>query len=113
MAQIPFDETLRKIRRGVLINELTEQLQDIVKAVEDTGKSGEITIKLTIKKFSRMNAIDITDKVTIKLPQDQPESTMMFATPEGNLVTEDPRQQKLPLSAVSIPGSADVIALKK
>ena len=113
MAQTPFDETLRKIRRGVLINELTEQMQDVVKAVEDTGKSGEITIKLTIKKFSRMNAIDITDKVTVKLPQDQPESTMMFATPEGNLVTEDPRQQKLPLSAVNIPGSAEVIALKK
>lgn len=113
MAQKPFNETLCSIRAGVLVNELTEKLAAAVKAVEETGKSGELTLKLTIKKIARFGAIDIADKVTVKIPEDQPVTTLMFSTPEGNLVTEDPRQQKLELRAVPVPGAADVISLAR
>lgn len=37
---------------------------------------------------------------------------MMYSTPEGNLITEDPRQQKLDLKSVRAVGAADVSPIK-
>ncbi len=113
MAQIPFQKTIQHIRGGMLCDEATEQLQAVVKAVEETGKPGELTIKLIIKRLGRSGALDISDKVTSKVPKDQPITTMMFVSPEGNLITEDPRQNKLDLKTVTVTGSSDVISINQ
>lgn len=111
MAQIPFEKTLQHLRAGMLCSEATEKLAEVVKGVEETGKPGEFTIKLTIKKLGRSGALDIIDKITTKVPADQPITTMMFVSPEGNLITEDPRQAKLDLKTVTVTGSSDVISI--
>lgn len=46
-------ETLRHVRGGVLLDEASEKLAEIVKAVDTTGRSGKLTIELQIKKLSR------------------------------------------------------------
>ncbi|WP_159990841.1 hypothetical protein [Pelistega ratti] len=96
----PFDETLKQIRAGLLLNEAAEKLQEVVTAVDATGKQGEFILKLTIKKIGRTGTMEIADKVTTKVPQEAPVTTMMFVTPEGNLLTEDPRQTKLDIERV-------------
>lgn len=111
MSQIPFEKTILHIRGGMLCHEATEQLAEVVKGVEETGKPGELTIKLTIKRLGRSGALDISDKVTSKVPKDQPITTMMFVSPEGNLITEDPRQSKLDLKTIPVTGSSDVISI--
>ncbi|WP_169294637.1 hypothetical protein [Advenella sp. EE-W14] len=111
MAQIPFEQTIQRIRSGMLCLEATEQLAQVVKAVEETGKPGELNIKITIKRLGRSGALDISDKVTSKVPKEQPITTMMFVSPEGNLLTEDPRQSKLDLKTVPVTGSSDVISI--
>lgn len=112
MALKPITETLRHVRGGLLINEASELLAEIVKAVEVTGKAGKLTIELQIKKLSRSGALEIIDKVTSKTPTEAPLTTMMYPTPEGNLITEDPRQQKLDLKTVRAVGAADVTPIK-
>ena len=96
----------------MLLDEAAEQLSEIVKAVDATGKGGKLTIELTIKKLSRSGALEIIDKVTSKAPTEAPLTTMMYPTPEGNLITEDPRQQKLDLKSVRVVGAADVTPIK-
>ena len=112
MAIKPITETLRHVRGGLLINEATEQLADVVKAVEITGKSGRLVIELQVKKLSRSGALEIIDKVTAKVPTEAPLTTMMYPTPEGNLITEDPRQAKLDLKAIRAVGAADITPIK-
>lgn len=112
MALTPITETLRHVRGGLLIIEASEQLAELVKAVEITGKGGKLVIELQVKKLSRSGALEIIDKVTSKVPTEAPLSTMMYPTPEGNLITEDPRQAKLDLKAVRAVGAADITPIK-
>lgn len=112
MAIKPITDTLRHVRSGLLINEASELLAEIVKAVEVTGKSGKLTIELQVKKLSRSGALEIIDKVTSKIPTEAPLTTMMYPTPEGNLITEDPRQQKLDLKSVRAVGASDITPIK-
>jgi hypothetical protein len=39
----------------------------------------------------------LTGKVKLTKPADEPMEVMLFATPEGNLVADDPNQRKLDL----------------
>ena len=112
MALKPITETLRHVRGGLLITEASEQLAEVVKAVENTGKSGKLIIELQVKKLSRSGALEVIDKVTAKVPAEAPLSTMMYPTPDGNLITEDPRQAKLDLKAVRVVGAADITPIK-
>lgn len=108
MAIKPITETLRHVRGGQMIDEASDMLAEVVRAVETTGKAGELVIRLQVKKLSRSGALEIIDKVTHKVPSEAPLTTMMFPTPEGNLITDDPRQHKLDLRTVRIAGAADV-----
>lgn len=105
MALRPFEETAKQIRRGFFLIELAEKLAAVAQAVDATGKQGELNIKLTIKKISRVGAMEISDKITTKIPTEPAETTMVFVTPEGNLLTQDPRQQSLDLEQVKIKGA--------
>jgi len=108
MAVKPITETLERLRGGQMLDEASEKLAEIVRAVDVTGKAGELTIKLQVKKLSRSGALEVIDKVTAKVPEESPITTMMYPTPEGNLITEDPRQQKLDLKIPQIAGAEDV-----
>ncbi|GAA5231785.1 hypothetical protein FOZ76_14610 [Verticiella sediminum] len=104
-------DTLRHVRGGMLLDEAAQALANVVMAVESTGKDGELTIKLKVKRLSRSGAIEIIDTLTHKAPQEERLTTMFYPTPEGNLLTQDPRQQHLDLHSVEIPGAANAIAV--
>jgi hypothetical protein len=48
----------------------------------------------------------ITDTLRLTKPAEEPLEALLFATPEGNLVADDPHQQKLDLKVA--PGAADL-----
>ena len=97
----PISDVLRHLGAGCLMDEASEKMSDLVKAVDQTGKAGKITITIKLRKATA-GALAVTGDVTVKKPAEQPMESLMFATPEGNLLTEDPRQNKLDLKPVAV-----------
>ena len=97
----PITDTLRNIGGGVFIDLASDKLSELVTAVDTSGKSGRIDLTINVKKATRGGAMLITGKVKLTKPAEEPMEAMMFATPEGNLVIDDPHQQKLDLKAVN------------
>lgn len=111
MPSRPFFDTARDIRRGQFLEDCADELQKVVRAVDESGKSGKLVITLTIKPASKgQGAYILADKVKASLPELPVGETILFATPEGNLVPNDPRQKELSLKSITAPGvqSADL-----
>lgn len=90
----PFDAVLRDIRYGDSIDELSEKFGALVGAVTATQKAGEITYKIKLKPAGG-DAIEVIDSISVKMPELPRGSSVFFATPENNLVRNDPRQPAL------------------
>jgi hypothetical protein len=97
MSSRPLADTLRHIGAGVFIDQASDQLAELVSAVDERGKSGTLTLQISIKKASRGGAMNVTGKITVKKPAEELMEALLFATPDGNLVADDPHQQKLDL----------------
>lgn len=107
MSARPITDVLRKVAGGVLLDRTSDQFADLVRTIDASGGSGTLTLTLTVKKASRGGAMLVTGKCATKKPADDPLEAMLYATPEGNLVADDPRQEKLDLKSVE---SADTPA---
>ncbi len=88
----PFNDTLVQLRYGELHSELTDAVNEVVTKVATTQKSGKITLTLAFKS-GKGGQIEIADELKLVLPKEEKGSTIMFATVEGNLQREDPRQK--------------------
>lgn len=88
----PFNDTLVQLRFGELHGELTDAINEIVTKVATTQKAGKLTLTLAFKA-GKGGQIEIVDELKVTLPKEEKGSTIMFATPEGNLQRQDPRQQ--------------------
>lgn len=97
MATRPITDTLRDLRNGLLLDEMSEQMKELVNAVESTGKAGAMTLKIEIKPMKDMDgAIVIKDTVTMRMPKIESSGTVLFVTPEGNTSRRNQRQDELP-----------------
>ena len=76
-----------------------EKLAELVSAIESHNKAGTLTMKISIKP-STAGALAVKAEVAIKKPVGLPPEALLWSTPEGNLVADDPRQKKLELKAV-------------
>ena len=92
-----FHNTLDLVRYGQLSDELDAGFAQLVQKVEETGKAGEITLKIKVKKGSA-NQLEITDNMSVNLPKPTRESTLVFALPNGAVTRTDPRQASLDLA---------------
>lgn len=102
MGPRPFFETAKDIRRGGFLDDCADELQKAVAAVDETGKPAKLVIELTIKPASKgQGAFIVSDKVVAKLPQLPVGETIMFGTPENNLVANDPRQKEIAFKSVT------------
>lgn len=101
----PIHETLRHLMGGTFLDEAGEKLAELVAAVDSTGKGGKITMTIAVKKSTKA-AMAVTADIKLSKPMEAPDATLMFATPEGNLLTEDPRQSKLELKQVPVAAPA-------
>lgn len=94
----PITDVMRQLRGGAFVEQATAALAEAVTAVENTGKSAEVVMRIKVKKAPRgTNAVYVSTDVTAKIPQEAPAEELMYPTPEGTLLRDDPRQQKLNL----------------
>jgi hypothetical protein len=90
----PFNHTIAQLRYGTLNDELTKALHELTQKCGDSGKAGELKLVIRLKPGSG-GQMEVFDDITLKLPKEQKGSSIMFATVEGNLQREDPRQKTL------------------
>ena len=90
----PFNHTITQLRYGTLNDDLTKALLELTQKCGDSGKVGEL--KLTIKlKPGKGGQMEVFDDIQLKLPKEEKGSSVMFATVDGNLQREDPRQMSI------------------
>lgn len=92
----PITDVMRDIRKGRAVDEASEQLAEVVRAVQATGKAGSVTIKLTVEpKPGEGDAFVIKPEVSAKIPRPKLPDAIFFATDDGDLVREDPNQREM------------------
>lgn len=96
-----FVELLRDLRRGETMEELSEELADLQIRCKQTGKVGELTLKIKVRPEKGMDGMfNITDEIKTKKPQFDRGATVFYEHADMQLRREDPRQQKLELREV-------------
>ena len=96
-------DALRHVQGGEFLDRCSDAMQQLALAVDETGKGGKLTIEIGVAKLTRGGAVTLKGKVTVKRPAEQPHEGIFWVSPEGNLLTEDPKQQRLELRAVEQP----------
>lgn len=92
-------DTLREVRDGDLIAELTARMAELVEAVRATDRKGTLTVRFTLipSKKGVPNMLFLEDDVKLVLPEpDRESTTVVFATDDNSLSRRDPRQPDLP-----------------
>lgn len=100
----PITDTLRMLQQGALNSKAGDMLATMIKAVEETGKPGKLTITIDVKKTG--GAVSVASDVTDKTPIEKPAPDMFWATVEGNLTETNPNQRRLDLQPVAAPAVA-------
>ncbi len=104
-----FTDVLREIRKGRPVEEATMALADVVKAVDETGKEGSVSITLKIKP-SKHGGPEKTllAEVKAKKPIAEIPPAVFFSDDDGDLHRVDPRQEEMPLgeAGAAAPGRA-------
>jgi hypothetical protein len=92
-----FTDVLRDFRKGAVVAKASEDLQAVTQAVMETGKPGQLTVTITIKppKSRGDNVLEVSAQVTPKAPQHDLPTAMFFADVSGDLLRDDPTQQRL------------------
>lgn len=90
-----FTEFLAALDYGAIDDEATHELNELVHAVTETGKPGEITLVIKIKPVGKAGQVELASDLRVKKPKPVRGKTLMFATPDNNLQREDPRQRTL------------------
>lgn len=103
----PINENIRDVRmqddngdlRPVL-DVAGAKLAEVIAAVVANNKAGSLALKIDIKP-STAGALAVKAEVVIKKPKGLPPESLLWPTPEGNLLADDPRQTKLELKPVA------------
>lgn len=94
-------DVLRDIRKGRPVEEATLALADVVRAVDETGKEGSVTITLKIKPAKHGGPEKtLVAEVKAKKPISEIAPAVFFSDAEGDLHRFDPRQEEMSLGEV-------------
>ena len=106
----PFMDFLREHRGGATHDELSDALQALVAAVTEEGKTGKLTLTLTMKPIGKNDGLEVSLEHKLNPPKVTPGTSIFFPTPENNLVRQDPRQQALELREIAPASAARALA---
>lgn len=110
----PLADTLRDLGRGRVIDEAAVLLQDVVRAVKDSGKKGRLTITVDVAPMKGNDAaLLVSANATAKLPPSEPIAGAFFPDVDGNLLRDDPRQPMLPLRELNGVAAGEVKDLRQ
>ena len=103
----PLNENLTAVRIETEAGDLVpimdaagDKFAELINAVTSHQKVGTLTLKIAVKP-STAGALAVKADVSITKPKGLPPESLLWATPEGNLLGEDPRQSKLELREVT------------
>lgn len=103
----PFADVLRDLGGGTTYDDLTAKLAEVVTAVTETRRVGELSVTIKVKPNGEGSVI-IADTIKVKVPEAPHGDSVFFVTSGGSLVRQDPRQQDLPLRRVDAADPAKV-----
>lgn len=90
---------LQQLNSGQVYQDLGDKLTELVLAVQETRKVGELNLQLKIKPNGEYGVM-IADTVKYKVPERPRGETLFFVNSAGNLMRNDPRQEQLPLRRI-------------
>jgi hypothetical protein len=97
----PFAAVVQEARKGVLHQELSEALAEVVAAARMHQKPGSVTLTLTIKPQEDGDSVLLADSVKKNVPKAASKPSVFFADDRGNLSRRHPRQQEFALREVA------------
>jgi hypothetical protein len=102
----PLNENLKAVRIETDEGDLVPimdlaglKFSELINAVCANNKAGTLTLKIGIKP-STAGTLAVKAEVHIVKPKGMPAESLLWPTPEGNLIAEDPKQTKLDLKPV-------------
>lgn len=90
-----FIDTFIEMRNGGAAIEMQESLEKVIQAVRDTGKTGKITLALTVKPATKGDDVDMVflqDTIKAECPKPNKKETVFFVGPDNSLSRQDQRQ---------------------
>ncbi|MDO4888143.1 MAG: hypothetical protein Q3979_05510 [Actinomycetaceae bacterium] len=93
---VEFATVLLNIADGASHQELSDNLRELVEAVQDTGKSGTLTYTLKVAAADEKGEVIIVkDMIKLKKPEYERGTHTFFADKSGNLTQDPPNQTSL------------------
>lgn len=113
----PALDILAELRRGSLSRELTDALSGVIAACRDSGKPGEVVLKLKITPQKvhdyETPQIEVADSINSRLPKRSVMPSRFFLTDDNAPVRRDPNQEEFSsLREVPTDTSTDTAATK-
>lgn len=97
----PITDTMHHIGNGFFISAASDKFQELVRKVNESGKTGKIDLTISVKKLVKNGAMQITGKVKATMPAEEPMETVLFATEDGGLQIDHPNQKGLDLKVIT------------
>lgn len=97
----PFTDTLGEIENGDFLADLTEEVYNIMAAVQSHRKAGSLTIRFSFAPTGK-NTVTCDAKFDSKKPEESRPSTTFFVGQDLSLQRNDPSQPRLPLREVEL-----------
>jgi hypothetical protein len=98
-------DVLRDIRKGRAVDQATKLLAEVVRAVDETHKPGEVTIKIKVKPDKDGGAgKTLSVEVKAKRPETDLPDAVFFSDAGGDLHRSDPSQTEMQLEDASARG---------
>jgi len=103
-----FNQFLAEQRNGQTHAELSDALNELVAAVEEQGKAGELVLRIKVKPAGKVAAgtVIVEDEIKMKPPAGERSASIFFVTSDNNLSRKDPYQQELLLKDINEPKEA-------
>lgn len=106
----PFADWMHEQRGGLTHAELSEAFQELIRAVSEEGKAGQLTFTVKVKPASKGQTggpLLVTDDIKVKAPQPERAESIFFVDRDNNLRRDNPAQPRLPLKEVPPPTPAE------
>ena len=92
----PITDIMREIRKGALVDAATDELAELVRAVQATGKAGTITIKIKVNPLGRdSKQVELIPNISLSAPSPDLAKGIFFVDGQGDLLRDDPEQRPL------------------
>jgi hypothetical protein len=90
-----FAEFVTNLDHGRVNQRLTEELKEVVAAVQETNRVGKLAIVLTVKREANQAVVVVDSKPQVPRPPHHGTLFHFGLNEEGSLVRDDPRQLSL------------------